>query len=110
VSYQAILFAPDGDYVTDFHGCESIEEVTDKLADMGSRWYFYPFTFVVCDKTPGYTIGKDMMRQRIVDAPPELGILAGKTVKSVQAFIKENGELLCANLNANFPVLDGIEL
>jgi hypothetical protein len=105
--YQAILFAPDGDYVTDFSR-ESIEEVNSELADMGSRWYFYPLAFVIRDKTPGYTIGKDLMRQRIVDAPPEMDTLIGKSVATVKALFVEHAETLCENLNNNFPVLAGI--
>jgi hypothetical protein len=49
--YQAVLFAPDGDYVTDFHGRNTIEEVWEEIADMGSRWFFYPFCCVGTDKT-----------------------------------------------------------
>jgi hypothetical protein len=114
MTYQAILFAPDGDYVTDFAGSESIEEVTDKLADMGSRWYFYPFAFVIRDKRivslSVSFMGTDvLMRQRIVNAAPELGILKGKSVQTVHGFFEEHGEQICANLDANFPVLDGIE-
>jgi hypothetical protein len=49
--YQAVLFAPDGDYVTDFHGKDTVREVWDCIADMGSRWVFYPFCCVGTDKT-----------------------------------------------------------
>ena len=34
--YQAVLFAPDGDYVTDFYNMDTIEEVWEKINDMGS--------------------------------------------------------------------------
>lgn len=44
--YRAILIAPDGDWVTDFKR-ETITEVEEELADMGSRWIFYPFHAVI---------------------------------------------------------------
>lgn len=49
MSYMAVLIAPDGAFVTDYHGTSTIEEVEQKLADQGSRWYFYPFHAVVTD-------------------------------------------------------------
>ena len=49
--YQAVLFAPDGDYVTDFHDTNTIEEVWEEINNMGSRWIFYPFCCVGTDKT-----------------------------------------------------------
>jgi hypothetical protein len=49
--YQAVLFAPDGDYVTDFHDRDTIEEVWEEIADMGSRWIFFPFCCVGTDNT-----------------------------------------------------------
>lgn len=43
--YKAILFAPDGDWVSDFNSATK-EEVWDKVAEMGSRWIFYPLAAV----------------------------------------------------------------
>jgi hypothetical protein len=47
--YKAVLFAPDGDWVTDYAGSASVEEVQELVADQGSRWYFYPFSAVTVD-------------------------------------------------------------
>jgi len=44
--YQAVLMAPDGDYVTD-HSADTVEEVGEAVANQGSRWIFYPFVAVV---------------------------------------------------------------
>lgn len=44
--YQAVLMAPDGDYVTD-HRRDTVEEVEEALANQGSRWYFYPLEMVL---------------------------------------------------------------
>jgi hypothetical protein len=94
--YKAILFSTDGDYVTDYRGCEDIEEVEAKLANQGSRWYFYPFEFVVKDY--GYSKKTDrgiLLYQRIVSAPEypqELKFLKGKSVRTAQKYIKKYGE------------------
>ena len=80
--YQAVLFAPDGDYVTDFHGKDTVQEVWDCMADMGSRWVFYPFCCVGTDKTivacwDGAPIG-----------------LEGRRIKTVSKYIKESEFLI----------------
>jgi len=48
VNYSAVFFATDGEYVTDtsYMASETIEGVWRKIADMGSRWIFYPIPFV----------------------------------------------------------------
>ena len=45
--YKAVLFSEDGDYVSDFLNSETIEEVVEKIDNMGSRWIFYPIWAVV---------------------------------------------------------------
>jgi hypothetical protein len=47
--YKAVLFAADGRWVTDFRDSSSISEVQDRLNDMGSRWFFFPFHAVIRD-------------------------------------------------------------
>ena len=44
--YQAVLMAPDGDYVTDY-SADTVEDVWQGMSDGGSRWYFYPLGVVV---------------------------------------------------------------
>lgn len=46
MTYQAILVAPDGDYVTD-HEYETPDEVMEAINNQGSRWIFYPFAAVI---------------------------------------------------------------
>ena len=76
-TYRAILFAPDGDFVTDFRS-DTKEEVWDKVNDMGSRWIFYPIVFVATDKS-------------IVDSN---GVehLQGKRIATVQKYIADRWE------------------
>jgi hypothetical protein len=76
--YQAVLFATDGDWVTDYRDCESPAEVNDRLADQGSRWFFYPYGFVVRSRG-GFTTS----RQRIVDGPECFAYLFGRTIGTV---------------------------
>jgi hypothetical protein len=87
--YKAILFTTDGsDYVTDYSGCNTIEEVEELLANQGSRWYFYPWEFVIKDR--GYI----KPRQRIVSVPmwpQEMIELNGKSISTVQRYLKEHG-------------------
>jgi hypothetical protein len=50
-TYKAVLFHPEGDFVTDFTNRNEIEDVWDMVNDMGSRWIFYPIVFVATDTT-----------------------------------------------------------
>lgn len=48
--YQLICMSFDGKFVTDSTH-NSIEDAENASADMGSKWYFYPFHFIVSGKT-----------------------------------------------------------
>lgn len=91
--YRAVLFAPDGDWVTDFES-DTIEEVRDKLADRGSRWYFYPFDAVILSH-PHVVYGT----QRIIDAPTEFHFLVGKTIKTFTRFLRDNPDVVAELLS-----------
>lgn len=88
--YKAILFTVDGsDWVTDYRGRETITEVEDLLANKGSKWYFYPWEFVIVDN--GF---QDTHNKRIVSVPmwpQEMIDLKGKTVRTVQKFLGQYG-------------------
>ncbi len=75
MKYKAILFHPDGGYVSDFKS-ETINEVWNKINNMGSRWIFYPMPFVGTEKT-------------IVDTPEGLEFLKRKEIKTVQKYFEE---------------------
>lgn len=91
--YQSIQFAYDGDYIID-HNADTIEAVWEMVNDQGSKWYFYPFPFVVKS-------GFDFNRSRIIDAPdfPYLDTLKGLTIKHASEQIKDNADLLEDLLN-----------
>ena len=94
-NYKAILFHPEGDYVTDFLNRIEVQDVWNEVAEMGSRWIFYPIPFVATNKT-------------IVDVPEGLEFLKGKRIKSVVNFFKEtwkhNSEQICDDLNVGMPL------
>ena len=82
--YRAILFAPDGDYVTDFPR-KTESEVISELENMGSKWFFYPFYGII--KT---TNGVSKLKR--VDMMYPLGELSGKTIVNIQRWFAENQE------------------
>ena len=94
LKYRALLFHPEGDYVTDFRSTTK-QDVWERIADMGSRWIFYPIPFVATDKT-------------IVDVPDGLEHLKGKRIKTVQNYLKNywkhEAEFICASLNKGAPL------
>ena len=97
MSYQALLVAPDGDYITDYH-FETKEEVLNRLADRGSEWFFYPFEFVVTDKMG-----------RILEAPPELAFFKGKNVQTVIKTFKEAYKIAQEKVNKTGDDIDLFE-
>lgn len=93
-TYQAVLFAPDGEYVTDFRDREEKEEVWNEINDMGSRWIFYPIPFVATDKT-------------IVSTPEGLEHLRGKRISTVvQVLASADQDALCKYINNGWPIGD----
>lgn len=92
--YKAILFHPEGDFVTDARDSESIQDVWDQVADFGSRWIFYPLPFVATDKT-------------VVDTPEGLEFLKGKRIKTVIAYLKRewanDADSICEGINEGLP-------
>ena len=69
--YKLICMSFDGDYVTERDNFDTVQDAWDHSNDMGSRWFFYPFHFVVKNLT-------------IKDSPDLLEGLTGKRVKTVQ--------------------------
>jgi len=84
MGYRAILFALDGDWVTDFPS-DTKKEVIDKLANKGSRWYFFPLEAVIVDTLP-------FSSRRLVDVAPELECFLGKSVKTIARNLRETLE------------------
>lgn len=93
-SYKALLFAPDGHWVTDCRA-ETIKGVIEKLNDLGSKWIFYPLChFIIRDYgqvTSPY--------QRIVDACEPFEFLKGKAITTTQKVIQNNPKIVADILN-----------
>ena len=82
--YKAILFSPDGDWVTDCQGLTK-EEVWDKVADLGSRWFFYPISAIIKDYG-----GCTLSSQRICEGYDLTEWMKGKSIKTVSHFLETN--------------------
>lgn len=84
--YKALLVSPDGDYITDFHNTPTVQQVEEACADMGSRWYFYPFEFVVSDHP-----NKEIESLEIISASYPYEDMKGKTVHETLMEVKRSG-------------------
>lgn len=83
---KLICMSFDGEYQTehprDEDTFESVEKAWDWASDMGSRWFFYPFCFVV--SASGETIK---------DAQFPLEFLIGKKVRTVMNLFEKTSKL-----------------
>lgn len=92
--YQSLQVSPDGeDYITDYQE-PTVDAVWDRIADQGSRWYFYPLPFVI---TAG---GSGIPRKRIIAAPDGFEHLRGLTVRTAMRAIAEDTDYVGAMLGA----------
>lgn len=76
---RLICMAFDGEFVTERTSFKSTEEAWNHCDDMGSRWHFYPFPFIVSES------GKT-----IVDSPHGLSFLNGRRVTTVVRLFSEH--------------------
>ena len=91
MKYQAILFAMDGEYVTDFPR-NTKQEVWDAVADMGSRWIFYPFIAVATDKT-------------IVDGYDQTSVLIHMNIKKASEYVRKHSILKTYSSSHELPII-----
>lgn len=71
--FQLICMSFDGEYVTEGDDFPTIAAAWQRADDMGSRWFFYPFCFVVT-----------VSGKTIADAPSPLHGAVRKRVSSVR--------------------------
>jgi hypothetical protein len=74
---KLICMGFDGDHVTEGE-FNSVNEAWERSEDMGSRWFFYPFHFVLTEA--GTTIK---------DSPVGLNWLTGKRLSTVKKIFSE---------------------
>ena len=82
--YKLILLAEDGDYVVE-KSQKTVDDCCKQSANMGSRWYFYPFHFIIKDN------GKVSLNQRIIEPPDQIDFLKRKSLKNAIEHIKKYG-------------------
>lgn len=80
--YRAIVVAPGGEFSVDFRGTPTIEGVEQKLANQGSRNFFYPFHAVVLDHDGAFIEEQAVMRQRLQSVAWPFDSFKGRTVRS----------------------------
>jgi len=73
--YQLICMSFDGEYVTERPEFESIDDAWEYSNDLGSKWYFYPFHFVIKNVT-------------IKDTPIHLEYFKDKRITTVKRLFK----------------------
>lgn len=79
--YKLICMSFDGDHITERPEFESIEDAWEYSNDLGSKWYFYPFHFVVTGS--GLTVA---------DPPHLLEFLKGRRVKTVARLFAQHAQ------------------
>lgn len=83
--YRAILFAPDGEWVSDYPS-SSIDEIKKQLENQGSRWIFYPIHGIIRVKSKNFI----STTNRIVEMATPLENLKGRAIKTASKYIKDN--------------------
>jgi len=68
--YKLICMTFNGEYITERPEFESIEDAWDYSNNLGSKWFFFPFHFVIKDKT-------------IRDTPDQLRYFNNKRIKTI---------------------------
>lgn len=81
MKYQLICMSFDGDYQVEGNDFESVQAAWDRSSDMGSRWYFYPFHFVMTES------GKT-----VKDAPEPLQHLIGYRIGHLVKHFQETSK------------------
>lgn len=75
---RLVCMSFDGDYVLEKEKFSTIDEAWVHSYDMGSRWYFCPFHFVVTNSL-----------STIKDAPHPFKLMIGKRLSTIKALFKE---------------------
>lgn len=83
--YKAILFSPDGDFVTDCEA-ETVEKVWEKVNELGSKWYFYPIPAVV------HNVGRVTPEAILVDVTPAMSEYRRRKVRTLQTDLRNHPE------------------
>ena len=86
--YKAILFSPNGDYVTDCLG-QTKEEVWDKISNLGSRLVSYPYPAIIKD-LGGNTLSTQKVCEVYTEYDSSTKWMKGKSIKTIQTYLLKN--------------------
>ena len=78
--YQLICMSFDGEFVTERPEFKSIDDAWEYSNDLGSKWFFYPFHFVIKNIT-------------IKDSPDQLKYFNNKRIKTISNIFKRLSEM-----------------
>jgi len=79
--YKLMVMTFDGEYQVETPAFETITDAWDYSNDMGSKWFFYPFPFVITGT------GKT-----IKDTPEFLEHMRGKRVNTISQIFRQASE------------------
>jgi len=79
--YKLLCMTFDGNFVTEMQVFNTVQEAWKHDNDMGSRWYFYPFHFVVTESV-----------KTIVESCYLLDKCNGMRVKTIKTIFKDAAE------------------
>lgn len=79
-TYTLIVMSFDGDYRREESGFTKVQDAWEHAADMGSKWYFYPFGFVVDES------------DTVIGTPDLMTHLEGISLRDLAAHFKEVSE------------------
>lgn len=77
MTYKLIVMSFDGDYKTERPEFENTDDAWSYAGELGSKWFFYPFCFVVNQS------------EEVVSAPPPMNHLEGMTIDDVAEHFKQ---------------------
>ena len=73
--YRLICMSFDGEYITEGR-FSTVNDAWERSDDMGNRWFFYPFHFVVTEKT-------------IINSPDRMEFCNRKRITTVEKWFAE---------------------
>jgi len=79
MKYQLICMSFDGEYQKEKFEFDTIEEVWDYSNVLGSKWFFYPFHFVIKGQT-------------IADAPEIFDWMKNKRIKTIKKYFNKESK------------------
>lgn len=89
-TFRLICMAPDGAFVREGEH-KTVSDAWNRFNDMGSRWVFYPVSFVTGSSCSDLA--------RVLDAPSQFSWAKGLSLRSVARHFSTNSQEICDLLN-----------